>query len=114
MPRKTSQMMPRVVGAEALGVTKKVTADIVRALRTQLDASGRRSTIRSVRFITSSRADNDDGSFEVLANTLIDLAPSEDRVPRAEALGAVVKVGHSGRAQTLEGLQIPALRLAAA
>jgi hypothetical protein len=110
-PSKTPE--PRVVGAGSLGVTKKVTAEIVRDLRNQLGQDGRSVTVKTLRFIPSSRTTTETGAFQVLANTFFEILSDKDTVPRSEALDSVVTVGRSGGVQKLESLTIPALHRAA-
>jgi len=112
MPRKRSPglAVPRVLGAAPLGVTKKVAAEIVRDLRKQLSQDGRAVTVRTMRFIPSTRATTESGSFQVIANTVFDVMPGKDATPRLEALDSVVTIGRKDGVQMLEGLSIPALQ----
>jgi hypothetical protein len=102
----------RVVGAAPLGVTKKVAADIVRAFREQLSQTGREVNVKAMRFIPSSRATTERGSFQVVANNFIEIVPGNNASPRYETLDSVVTVGRQGGVQKLEGLTIPALQRA--
>lgn len=101
---------PRILGAAPLGVTKKVTAEIVRDLRNQLSQDGRSVTVKAMRFIPSSRTAMENGSFQVVANTLIEVTPGNHSAPRPETLDSVVTVGRTDGIQKLEGLTIPALQ----
>ena len=103
---------PRVLGAAPLRMTKKVTDEILRALRDKLSQNGGSVTVKSIRFIPSSRTTTESGSFQVVANTVIEVLPGNDSPPRPEALDSVVTVGRRGRVQRLEALSIPALQRA--
>jgi hypothetical protein len=111
--RFVSPAFPRVLGAESLGVTKKVTAEIVKDVRKKLNQSGRTVTVKAMRFIPSSRTITANGSFQVVANTVIEEKPSRSSMPRSETLDSVVTVGRKGRVQKLEDLTIPELQRAA-
>ena len=115
MPRKqsTDDVAPRVLGAVPLGVTKKVTDAIIREVREQFQRDGRSVTVKAVSFIPSSRTETERGSFQVVANTVIEVIPQVGAAARAEALDSVVTVGRNGRTQTLESLSIPTLLHAA-
>jgi hypothetical protein len=110
--RSPNPAAPRVVGAGPLGVTKKVTAEILRDLRNQLSQNGRSVTVKWMRFIPSSRTTTENGSFQVIANNFIEVIPGKDSSPRYEALDSVVTVGRTDGVQKLEGLTIPALQRA--
>jgi len=105
-----AQTGPRVIGAVPLGVTKKVTADIVRAFRKQLSETGRDVNVKALRFIPSSRTATESDSFQVIASNFIEIIPGKNASPRYETVESVVTVGRQGGVQKLEGLMIPALR----
>jgi len=115
MPRKpiSDRTAPRILGAAPLGVTKKLAAQIVRGLRDQLSREGRAVTVKAVRFIPSSRTATGSGSFQVVANTVVEVTPDAGAATRVEALDSVVTVGRTGRARKLESLTIPALQRSA-
>jgi hypothetical protein len=101
---------PRVLGATPAGVTKRVTAEIVRDLRNQLSGNGRSVTVKAMRFIPSSRTSMENGSFQVVANNVIEVASDKGSAPRPEVLDSVITVGRTGGVQKLQDLSIPALQ----
>jgi hypothetical protein len=106
---------PRVVGAEPLKVKKPLTDAVVRKLREQLGQSGRCVAVKAIRFIPSSRTDTGTGSFQVVANAVVEVTAGSNSPPRAEAFDFVVTVGKSpGGIQRLDHLAIPTLQRAAA
>ncbi len=110
--RSRGPAAPRVLGAVPLGVTKKVTAEIVRDLYNQLNQDGRSVTVKAMRFLPSSRTATENGSFQVIANTVFEVMRGKDSTPHAETLDSVVTVGRTGGVQKLEGVTIPALQRA--
>lgn len=110
--RLANPVVPRILGATPLGVTKKVTDEIVRGLRNQLSRDGRSVTVKAMRFIPSSRIATEGGSFQVVANAVVEVKPGKDHSPHSEALDSVVTIGRAGGTQKLEGLTIPSLQRA--
>jgi hypothetical protein len=107
--KRSNDTPPRVVGAAPLGVTRKVTDQMVRDFSKQLSQGGRTVTVKAIRFIPSSRTMTDTGSFQVVANNFVEITPSIASSPRLETMDSVVTVGRTGGVQKLEGLSIPAL-----
>ncbi len=108
--RLPGSISPRILGDVPLGVTKKVTAAIVRDLRHQLSQNGRSVNVKAIRFIPSTRTLTETNAFQVVANTVLEVTAGKDASPRLESLDSVVTVGRTGGVQTLEGLTIPALQ----
>ncbi len=109
-PSPGPSAMPHIQGAVPLGVTRKVTRDIVREVSRQLRQSGRFVTVKAMHCLPSSRTAVEDGSFQFVANTFIEVPHGDNAPPRPDALDSVVTVGHAGGAQKLESVTIPALR----
>jgi hypothetical protein len=108
MSKNSSETL--VLGAKPLGITKKVTTEIIRSLRDQLERNDRSVTVKSIRFIPSSRSVTESGAFQVIAHTVFDAMYGTETKPHVEALESVVTVGRMGGSQMLEELSIPALR----
>jgi hypothetical protein len=95
-------------------VSDAVASAIIKSVRDQFSGAGRSVTVKAVRFIPSSRTETENGSFQMVANTVVELTPESGAPTRVEALDSVVTVGGTGPTQKLESLSIPALQRAAA
>lgn len=100
----------KVVGATPSGLTKKVVSSIGRSIKTAFDQDGRVVVVKGLRFIPSSRVDLGGGTFQVMANTVVEVAASRGAPGRARSVDSVVTVGREGgTGQVLKGVKIPEL-----
>jgi hypothetical protein len=111
----TSPVAPtRIDGAVPLGLTKKVTDQIVKGIRRQFNEAGRSVAVKALQFSPSTRTTTETGSFQVLANTIVEVLNATGSQPRIEAMDSVVTVGRGAGGQKLEALAIPRLQRVAA
>lgn len=107
--RKDQNTAWHIVGAEPIGITDKVArilgAEIETAYR---KIKGREVQLKGMRFSPSSRVDLGDYQFQVLANTIVEVAGVDGRPNRSEALESVVTIGGKRQNQSLKALKIPA------
>lgn len=96
-----------VIGAGALKVNKGVYQKIGKVVADQLSKSGAGARIRSMRFLPSTRIDLGDGSFQFVANNIVEV-PAGLGATRTQAIDSVITVGRDKR-QILERVTIPAL-----
>ena len=99
---------PRVVGAEPVGVTEQVAVEIGREVQTLFKNKGRKARLKAMRFIPSTLTALDDGAFQVIANTTVEIARAGTN-PRSETVESVVTFGRAEGAEKLQSLSIPAL-----
>lgn len=97
-----------VVGAEPLGVTEGVAVEIGREVQSLFEKKGREARVKAVRFIPSTLTVLDDGAFQVIANTTVEIART-GAAPRSETVDSVVTFGRTKGEEKLQGLSIPAL-----
>jgi hypothetical protein len=106
--RKTAAT--RIIGAEPAGVTKKVATGLGSRIKEAFGSRGKHVKIKGMRFIPSTKVDLGQGSFQVMANTVVEVSGANGRPARAQAFDSVVTVTHRTReGQTLEGVRFPSL-----
>jgi hypothetical protein len=106
----------RILGAESSGVTKKIAEGVSQKIRAAYRGRGERVRLKGMRFLPSTKIELGDGTFQVMANTVVEVSGGSN-MQRSEAIDSVVTVQrkkHEG--QVLESVKIPYLeqRVAAA
>lgn len=108
--RKPAGNRTRIIGAEPAGVTKKVATGLGMRIKDAFGKRGKHVKIKGMRFIPSTKVDLGQGSFQVMANTVVEVAGDKGKPARAQAFDSVLTVTHRTReGQTLEGVKIPSL-----
>ena len=107
--RKDETTAWHIVGAEPVGITDQV----ARTLGGEIKAAyrkvkGREVQLQGMRFSPSSRVDIGDGQFQILANTIVEVAGVGGRPSRSEAIESVVTIDGKQRNQSLKNVKIPA------
>lgn len=99
-----------ISGTKPSGVTKKVATRLGSRIKTAFSKEGKRVRIKGMRFIPSSKIDLGQGSFQVMANTIVEVAGIGGRPARVQAFDSVVTVTRqAGEGQMLESATIPPL-----
>ena len=100
----------RIVGAKPSGVNDKIAKGAGVQIISAYGDKGKRIKLRGMRFIPSSKIDLGGGSFQILANTVIEIGGSSTEPGRAQSVDSVVTVGKKSKSsQILKGVKIPAL-----
>jgi hypothetical protein len=106
-PKKESA---RIIGAVSTGVTNKVATGLGISIREAFGRRGKHIKIKGMRFIPSTKVDLGKGSFQVMANTVVEIAGVNGAPVRPQAFDSVVTIArqpHSG--QILESVKFPVL-----
>lgn len=98
-----------VVGATPTGVTKKVVASLGRQIKGVFGQNGKSVVVKGMRFIPSTKVDLGGGSFQVMANTVVEVAGSGGGSTRSQSVDSVVTVERVAGGQVLKGVKIPSL-----
>lgn len=108
-PKTSKAGAVHVIGAEGTGVTKKVASHLSRRIKEAYGQSGKHVRLKGMRFIPSTKIDLGEGSFQVIANTVIEIASSSG-AKRAESIDSVVTIdGKKNTGQVLRDVKIPSL-----
>ncbi len=99
----------RILGARSTGVTIKVAQALGQQIKGAYQRHGQKVRLKGMRFIPSSLVELGNGRFEVLANTVIEVAASGGRPSRSEAVDSVVTIDRESAGQVLKDVKIPAL-----
>lgn len=99
---------PDVVGAKLYGVTEQVAVEIGRKVQSLYKESGRVARLKTMRFIPSTWTELNDGAFQVIANTTVEIVGAGG-APRPETVNSVVTFRKADGAEKLQSLSIPAL-----
>ena len=81
-----------IVGAEPAGITKKVASRVGRQIKDALSLGGNKVYIKGLRFIPSTKVDLGEGAFQVMANSVIEIAGPSGTRGRAESIDSIVTV----------------------
>jgi hypothetical protein len=104
-----------VVGNVPAGVTKKAATGVGKSIRLAFKESGRTVRLKGMRFIPSTKVDLGKGSFEVVANTVIEVGGQNGQPARAASVDSVVTIGRdNSKSQVVMAVKIPALERAKA
>jgi hypothetical protein len=103
-----------IMGAEPAGVTKKVAAGVGRQIKQAFEVNGKRVRLKGMRFIPSTKIELGQGAFQVMANTVVEVAGAKLGEKRAESVDSVVTVDREKSGQVLKAVKIPALERAQA
>lgn len=90
------------------GFTKSVAAGVEKTVRGAYELSGKQVRVKGTRFIPSTVVELGRGRFQVMANTVVEIAGQGGRPSRSEAVESVVTVGRKKAGQVLDGVKIPA------
>ena len=105
-----SRTRTQVVGAVPSGVTKKVASSLGDQIKTAFVRNGKTVEVKGMRFIPSTKVDLGQGAFQVMANTVVEVAASEHAPKRSQSIDSVVTIGHQAKiGQFLKSLKIPSL-----
>jgi len=108
----SSSSSPNFVGLESSGVTRKVATGLGMRIKQAFGSRGKHVRIRGMRFIASTKVDLGMGSFQVMANTVVEVEGASGEPVRPRAFDSVVTVGQgTGDGQVLENVKLPALDL---
>jgi hypothetical protein len=98
-----------IVGAKPAGITKKVASGVEEQVKSAFGKSGKQVTVKGMRFIPSTKVDLGQGAFQVMANTVVEVAGTGSH-RREESVDSVVTVDRGERrSQTLRAVKIPSL-----
>lgn len=100
-----------IVFAKPAGVTKKVAEALGRQIKGAYLEQGKKARPKGIRFIPSTRVDLGEGKFQVLANTVIEVAATDGRPSRSEAIDVVATIDRQQTGQVLTSVKIPALEM---
>lgn len=101
---------PRIVGAKPSGVAESIATGAGAQIVAAYGSKGREVKLRGLRFIPSSKIDLGHGTFQILANTVIEIGGSQGEPGRAQSVDSVVTIGRKHKnGQILQGVKIPAL-----
>jgi len=104
---RTRRDKVRILGAASSGVNEKVVVGVGRQIREAYGEKGKEVRLKGVRFIPSTKVDLDDGAFQVMAKTVVEVSSGVD-AGRAEAVDSVVTIGRGkDEGQVLESVKIP-------
>lgn len=98
---------PRIVGLKPAGLTKGVANDVGKRVREIYRRSGKQVRLKALQFLPSSLTTLDNGDFQVVANTIVEVGKAGAK--RTEAVDSVVTVRKSGRTTQTEDVTIPVL-----
>jgi len=99
----------RITGYKPAGVTKKAAEAVSKRVREAFERQGKNVRTSAIQFLPSTKVALDDGRFQVLANTTIEVSQN-NQLTRGEAVGSVVTLSKvRGGSTNLEDVEIPAL-----
>jgi hypothetical protein len=105
----TDDLATPAKGAEQVGISRQTASSVGRRIVEAFEQQGRQVRVKGLRFIPSTKVEVGHGAFQVIANTIIESAPSTTGGRRAEAIDSVVTIGGVER-QELQTVKIPSLR----
>jgi len=98
-----------VIGAKTSGVTQKVASTVDKKVKSAFLSDGKLVTIKGTRYIPSTKVFLAKDLFEVMANTVIEVASIDSTDKSVKSIDSVVTVGRENNSQVLKNFNIPSL-----